>query len=315
MKKQSNTKSGFTLIELLVVIAIIAMLLAILMPALAKVKHQAMRVVCMANLSQWGLILTQYTEDHDGHFFAGYYDYTDPNGITFKSSNSDLWPYALESYYQIPKLKFCPSARSDWRNSRRVWGSESDEIFSGSYGLNGWLGDTPKEILQTEGHDTANSWRTMDYSGGSKIPLMADALWYTGRPESYDQPSQEEGQFGQESRSEHGDSMDSMPGMLPMMQPMPTGEPNGPMMEMPGFISEQEPDFADYNSWSDRQLNHMRRFCVGRHEERLNVLFMDGMVRSISPKELWRLKWHKNYDTSALLPEWPEWMARFKDPE
>jgi prepilin-type processing-associated H-X9-DG protein len=156
----------------------------------------------------------------------------------------------------------------------------------------------------------------MDHSGGSKIPLMADALWYTGRPESCDLPPEEEGQFGQESRSEYNDSMDSMPGMLPMMQPMPTGEPNGPMMMgMPGFTSEQEFDYAGYNSWPDRQLNHMRRFTVNRHKEKLNVLFMDGMVKTISPKELWRLKWHKSFDTGAPLPEWPEWMARFKDPK
>ena len=51
------------------------------------------------------------------------------------------------------------------------------------------------------------------------------------------------------------------------------------------------------------------------HREKLNVLFMDGMVQSISPKELWRLKWHKKYDTSAPLPEWPEWMASFKAPD
>ncbi|MHC4773586.1 MAG: type II secretion system protein [Planctomycetota bacterium] len=85
-------KNGFTLIELLV-------LLSILMPALNAVKKQAQRVVCMANQSQWGLILTLYTEDHDSRFFAGYYNYTDPNGVAHSSSNSDLWPYALESYY------------------------------------------------------------------------------------------------------------------------------------------------------------------------------------------------------------------------
>ena len=308
-----KTKKAFTLIELLVVIAIIAMLLAILMPALSAVKKQAQRVVCMANLSQWGLLLTLYTEDHDGHFFAGYCDYTDPNGVTHTSSNSDLWPYAMESYYQLPKLKFCPSSGfSRWGRSRTAWGNESDEIFSGSYGLNGWVGDTPEEILQTEGHDTSNSWRTMDQSGSSKIPLMADALWYTGRPESHDLPPEEQGRFGQGNRSGYTDDSMGMMGMQLMC------DPNGAMM-MPGMtamphVAKNESESAGYD-WPERQLNHMQRFTVNRHKEKLNVLVMDGTVQSISPKELWRLKWHKNYDTSAPLPKWPEWMARFKDPD
>ncbi len=254
MKILSGNRKAFTLIELLVVIAIIAMLLAILMPALNTVKKQASQVVCMANLSQWGLILTLYTEDNNGHFFAGYYDYADPNGVIHQSGNADLWPYALQSYYEVPKLKFCPSARDPW-------GSKSDEVFSGSYGLNGWLGDTPGEVVQTEGHDTANSWRTMDHSGSSKIPLMADANWYTGRPESYDLPPKEEGKL---------------------------------------FHDKTAPPIDD--------INHMQRFSVNRHRKKLNVLFMDGTVKSTSPKKLWRLKWHQNFNTSAPLPEWPEWM-------
>ena len=51
-------KKGFTLIELLVVIAIIAMLLAILMPALNRVKKIAQRVVCGTNLKQVHLLNT-----------------------------------------------------------------------------------------------------------------------------------------------------------------------------------------------------------------------------------------------------------------
>jgi prepilin-type processing-associated H-X9-DG protein len=295
------------------VIAIIAMLLAILMPALSAVKKQAQRVGCMSNLSQWGLIFTLYTEDHDGHFFTGYYDYTDPNGVTHTSSDSDLWPYAMESYYQLPKLKFCPSAGSSsrWR-SRDVWGNESDEIFSGSYGLNGWVGDTPEDITQTEGHDTANNWRTMDILNAGNIPLMADAVWFTGRPESHDLPPEEEGQLDMERKSGADDSSSMPGGPMPGMMSSPMGEPNAPEMGMPGFLPH-EPEPAGCE-WPSDPSNHMRRFTVNRHRERTNVLFMDGMIRSISPKELWRLKWHKNYDTSAPLPQWPEWMKDFKDP-
>jgi len=61
-------KKGFTLIELLVVIAIIAMLLAILMPALNKVKKIAQRVVCGTNLKGMGNAQTVYANDFDGQY-------------------------------------------------------------------------------------------------------------------------------------------------------------------------------------------------------------------------------------------------------
>ena len=50
-----NKRSGFTLIELLVVIAIIAVLMAILMPALNRVREQGKRAVCLSNVKQLGL--------------------------------------------------------------------------------------------------------------------------------------------------------------------------------------------------------------------------------------------------------------------
>jgi prepilin-type N-terminal cleavage/methylation domain-containing protein/prepilin-type processing-associated H-X9-DG protein len=61
-------KRGFTLIELLVVIAIIAMLLAILMPALNKVKKIAQRVVCGTNLKGLGTAQTVYANDYDDEY-------------------------------------------------------------------------------------------------------------------------------------------------------------------------------------------------------------------------------------------------------
>jgi prepilin-type N-terminal cleavage/methylation domain-containing protein/prepilin-type processing-associated H-X9-DG protein len=85
-------KTGFTLIELLVVIAIIAILMALLMPALNRVREQGKRIVCESNLKGLTLTWLMYADDNDSKIAngAGGFHYTSNTGYTEDGSAAGI---------------------------------------------------------------------------------------------------------------------------------------------------------------------------------------------------------------------------------
>ncbi len=78
-------------------------------------------------------------------------------------------------------------------------------------------------------------------------------------------------------------------------------------------------DGQSLNGWTVEE--QMKNFCINRHGKgATNCLFMDWSVQSVGLKQLWKLKWHKNFDINGPWtknynppPHWPEWMRKFKD--
>jgi prepilin-type N-terminal cleavage/methylation domain-containing protein/prepilin-type processing-associated H-X9-DG protein len=96
MSRTINTRRGFTLVELLVVIGIIAILVALLLPALNKARQQAMMAQCQSNMKQIALGMLQYTFDNKGHMMTGWIDANAVGCTTYP----DGWGWAGELMFQ-----------------------------------------------------------------------------------------------------------------------------------------------------------------------------------------------------------------------
>ena len=307
-------RNGFTLIELLVVIAIIALLMAILMPALNKAKEQARVVTCQSNLKQWALICQMYANDWANFITVGRTVAFQPYvkkpttelldfitmGMPLPGRQYGEWVRALAPYYKEPGIRVCPSASklaagiilgkgTEWEGSKRnPWGSRFDAVagsYYSSYGMNDWVCDVaspPKCTGWAEDFDSTYKVR---------LSLGRANLWNGFRNIKHANLVP----LILDSRSYGGFPKDDDP---------PPKVDDGKRGATPGF---------------------MDIFCIDRHNAHINSCFMDLSVRKLGLKELWTLKWHRTYDIAnsytmagnAGNPStlWPVsgWMDRFKD--
>src|SRR6266705_692712 len=158
--ESGTNRLGFTLIELLVVIAIIAILAAMLLPALAFAKEKARSISCINNLKQIGTSMIMYSDDHNGSLIPA--EYAIRTGAEFRAG----WPTILyeakylpsetaPTYYSVkvgnyvfhcpsglPEVyRFDPTSRDDPEGAK-AWPSPSEKTrhtfhIDCWYGING----------------------------------------------------------------------------------------------------------------------------------------------------------------------------------
>lgn len=189
--------SGFTLIELLVVIAIIAMLMAILLPALQKGKQLAQRVACRSNLRQLSFAWNLYLEDNDGCFpkgtnlnqYYGGWRGTKNRGPRILNSYLHLDPNLAEP--ETAKVFRCPGDRGGVLSRP---GPKVHTVIGTSYqtnillvgpgsaliGVQRWYRTMTPDIrlLQEEIDDRVDSANRDSVDNHSQLILIADYSWY-----------------------------------------------------------------------------------------------------------------------------------------
>jgi prepilin-type N-terminal cleavage/methylation domain-containing protein/prepilin-type processing-associated H-X9-DG protein len=126
---ERRRRGGFTLIELLVVIAIIAILAAMLLPALSKAKERGKRNQCLSNQRQLAMAWMMYGGEQDDRTM-----YQDSQGLAnFATSTTPNYLGLLQQFVGTNNPVFtCPAARTEWQAAGNVANSTNDTIYIGN---------------------------------------------------------------------------------------------------------------------------------------------------------------------------------------
>jgi len=205
--------------------------------------------------------------------------YTDDNDGMFYGAWSGgvlghVWIGALRHLYQDVEINFCPSARKI--------GSDNAEQ-GGTFEAYGVFSETDSRVgyPRLAGSYGINDWVGNPAHARNPGSIIGDRSMYWARPDVK--------------------QANDIPLFLDAMwlggMPQDTDTPR-PIEDGVGFASG----------------GMMNRYCINRHEGKVNAVFVDFTVRPVRLKGLWRLKWNQQFDTTAYREiVWPDWMANMPE--
>ncbi len=289
--KRNERERAFTLIELLVVIAVIALLMAILIPALHRARRQARTVVCQSNLRQWAMTLAAYTQSYEGRlpFLSGRGPLWLLRGTFIGAMDPDADHAALHGFH-TRGIALCPMASRPLPLDPNRGGGSFTTTASGpgvSWHITGRSGTSTNawEILAPEprflGSYGYNGTLFMGFRIEVPIPYLNT---FTLR--------------------EHA----SIPVLL---------DATGPV----GYIDRAYSIGARARGDGRTLGPGLGPFLMDRHGRATNGMFLDWSVRSVGLKELFTLKWASDFNRAnpwtkagGVQPDdWPKWLRDCKD--
>jgi prepilin-type processing-associated H-X9-DG protein len=310
-----------------VVIGIIAILIAILLPALSRARRQAASAACLSNLRQLGLALQMYVQDN--HYIAptmgqfggqkGSYwmvcmgpylgkqrwvnPYDPPANLASQFPAAPSFAQQLAAQQYMPPVWYCPEAPAsnarqgqtgggDWGGATWPWGpgTYADILYIGSsYGFNGWLYDLNTAPII------------------SGVPAPA---WFSGASQWFNNPVGSWKSYFWNMKYVRGGSR------VPAFADSTWHEawPYNFTLDSGAKRIDSPPDIqglkmgAYYNTnigVFGKNQSQMCRFCFSRHGTSINVQFMDGHGESIPLADLWMLKWSPRSNMGSPVSPFP----------
>jgi len=284
-RKTSKAPAGFTLVELLVVIGIIALLIAILLPALNRARQSAKTVQCLSNLRQIGMSYIMYTNEQKGRN-ATYFNEANP--VTMDYS----WPGLIKQY--LPTVQPLTPANVDFASKNVLLCPEAQELNS-TGNVSGWGNQWGYTHIAWNGQyapgGTSYAWAR---DTGPTVP--AQTWWassygfnyylYTFKTGPKDPAT---GPYPKKNIDHWTNLSDVRPGNLtPMFF-------DCIWVDLAAY--EGDPTPHDLRGTNFAGTGQLTRAVIDRHNMAINCVFCDGSASTVKLGDIPQYYWHRNWQT------------------